>query len=838
MMSDSILGGFGCNEFFSLLESPKLHKRLQLLAEKFLSAYMSDDVPNLDMSPKVLQTLATIHQVFSCVLVLLVPTPNYMGTSVSAVTSILSAAEYDDMEMMVALRLFLNDGGLWQGKVDEVLKVGTSSLKVGQSLSNLSEKLVMEGDGNCLSEAFTTAVKQLPDFRKALRKGATEKLEEMMIKRTVQAVTQMCAISEIKAEHTVNIHVCTQALDLFPTADSIMELKSRFLKWQKTVSHQLDQQILATTVEAIEQNLAVDDYKLPVDSLKKLVEQLFSPKVEKPTETMQHGRSMVWAVLRKLKAETIAVEADIEKQITFPVIPVAEKAAAASFEEALVPVILGHLRLFAEGGYVLQQMVKFSKFGADPAGRVRNDPRLGGLGTYLKQFDQFCASKAKLAKLMAELPETSDKQTLVGLDIPNLAAFQITADMLSAIRSVLEGWHKEATSSRARLSDITNDKHLPGTSWKEELSDKADFKTVQTHVAIKMDDDMSALPEAIKTLQEVVNNLSVWQKKLKFLKGQEQCPPEFKADLERFDAACAETSKFLDLAKIFQREGLLASAIVMKNKADGIKLARKELLKVDADGCGDQIHAALSAAARSPDLESHLHFLENELGLDSAKNFHSELLSLSLERYPVISGMEFFIRFNTACCKMDFLHACDLGVTSDWLGSLLFYLQSEKIRGHSKRIRCAKLYQNIKAYYDRAGVTDRLPKLLPGMLREEDRGKIKSPKLRAKAGEARALVGAAMELATKYLSLANPAEEAMFRGTEALQSMYACLSTAAWDKVNPSKTWTYRDESYGHTLALLGRRRGKYDNLLKHLKLSELVKDMLGKVENSHWTIW
>ena len=199
-------------------------------------------------------------------------------------------------------------------------------------------------------------------------------------------------------------------------------------------------------------------------------------------------------------------QADIEKQITFPVIPVAEKAAAASFEEALVPVILGHLRLFAEGGYVLQQMVKFSKFGADPAGRVRNDPRLGGLGTYLKQFDQFCASKAKLAKLMAELPETSDKQTLVGLDIPNLAAFQITADMLSAIRSVLEGWHKEATSSRARLSDITNDKHLPGTSWKEELSDKADFKTVQTHVAIKMDDDMSALPEAIKTLQEVASH--------------------------------------------------------------------------------------------------------------------------------------------------------------------------------------------------------------------------------------------------------------------------------------------------------------------------------------------
>ncbi|CAE7201729.1 unnamed protein product [Symbiodinium sp. CCMP2592] len=241
--------------------------------------------------------------------------------------------------------------------------------------------------------------------------------------------------------------------------------------------------------------------------------------------------------------------------------------------------------------------------------------------------------------------------------------------------------------------------------------------------------------------------------------------------------------------------------------------------------------------------------------------------SWSSKGYPVISSMDFFMRqrqqnqlvsrlfscpgFNTACRKMDFLHACDLGVTSDWLGSLLFYIQSEKIRGLSKLIRCAKLYQDIKAYYDRNGVQDRLPKLLPTMLREEDRGKIKSPKLRAKAGEARALVGAAMEMARKYLSPAKPAEQAMLHGTEALQSIYACLSTAAWDKevfrvssqkflllwgsletyfevdklfrvkpkahqlfelargeVNPSKTWTYRDESYGHTLALLGKRRG------------------------------
>ncbi|CAE7889909.1 DCL3B [Symbiodinium microadriaticum] len=162
--------------------------------------------------------------------------------------------------------------------------------------------------------------------------------------------------------------------------------------------------------------------------------------------------------------------------------------------------------------------------------------------------------------------------------------------------------------------------------------------------------------------------------------------------------------------------------------------------------------------------------LQEQAEILPAKNFHSELLSLNFEptgavtqMYPVISSMS-----------------------------------SSFARGHNKRIRCAKLCQNIKAYYDRAGVTDRLPKLLPTMIREEDRGKIKSPKLRAKAGEARALVGAALELATKYSSPANPAEEAMLHGTEALQSMYACLSTAAWDKATSRVQATaVADEAFG-----------------------------------------
>ena len=90
--------------------------------------------------------------------------------------------------------------------------------------------------------------------------------------------------------------------------------------------------------------------------------------------------------------------------------------------------------------------------------------------------------------------------------------------------------------------------------------------------------------------------------------------------------------------------------------------------------------------------------------------------------------------FGSECCKADFLHCCDLGITSDWMGSFLFYLQSEKIQGASKLIRCTKLFADIDVWYREHNSEDCVPKLLPTMLREEVKGKIKSPKRALKLG--------------------------------------------------------------------------------------------------------
>ena len=137
---------------------------------------------------------------------------------------------------------------------------------------------------------------------------------------------------------------------------------------------------------------------------------------------------------------------------------------------------------------------------------------------------------------------------------------------------------------------------------------------------------------------------------------------------------------------------------------------------------------------------------------------------------------------------MDFLHCCDLGVTADWHGCLLFYIQQQKIAGVFMRVRCAKLFQDIQQFYKENKVQDRLPKLLSTMLRREVKGKKKVPKLRVKAGESRALVPCCLQLATQHMDASIPHESAMLQGCKRLDAMYTCLSSANWDADKPTSS--------------------------------------------------
>lgn len=201
--------------------------------------------------------------------------------------------------------------------------------------------------------------------------------------------------------------------------------------------------------------------------------------------------------------------------------------------------------------------------------------------------------------------------------------------------------------------------------------------------------------------------------------------------------------------------------------------------------------------------------------------------------------------------KIDWLHTVDLGVACDLLGNLLWMILPKMPAGN-RREKVTQLFLEIKQLYTDFRSEARLDNLTELMLRKDATS---SPKLRAKAAEARAMVPVARALAERYLSEDDAAEQAARKCAEHLDECYACLSRSTRDtnlpkhgrsfcllyvaleeafqdqglwKVKPkmhlfqelvelssgrpSSTWTYRDEDFGGSLALMARSRGGANN--------------------------
>ena len=186
--------------------------------------------------------------------------------------------------------------------------------------------------------------------------------------------------------------------------------------------------------------------------------------------------------------------------------------------------------------------------------------------------------------------------------------------------------------------------------------------------------------------------------------------------------------------------------------------------------------------------------------------------------------------------SIDWLHAADQGVSADFLANLMTTILAQW-EGTEKE-KLGRLFAHIQKYYKDVQAESRLDNLTAGMIRKDSN---KSPKLRSKAGECRALIGWIPRACTDFLDPANPEHEC-----------YACLSVEHFDKDklataarkfltimnalesfceherrwrwkpkfhiwlhlceesldSPSLSWVYRDEDFGGSLSRISTRRG------------------------------
>ena len=205
--------------------------------------------------------------------------------------------------------------------------------------------------------------------------------------------------------------------------------------------------------------------------------------------------------------------------------------------------------------------------------------------------------------------------------------------------------------------------------------------------------------------------------------------------------------------------------------------------------------------------------------------------------------------FTVDCIAIDWLHCVDLGVCADFLGNLFWMLLPYQ-DGANVKERVSSLFLKIQDYYRANKVDNKLNNLTELMIRKSASA---SPKLRASASEARALVGFAVQEARASLDPEDPIQEAAIQAAVRLAACYQQLSRDSFSQQQleedstafcllygaleanavaqdlnlwrvkpkfhvfqelcllpniPSLNWTYRDEDFGGYLAGSSRRRG------------------------------
>jgi hypothetical protein len=203
----------------------------------------------------------------------------------------------------------------------------------------------------------------------------------------------------------------------------------------------------------------------------------------------------------------------------------------------------------------------------------------------------------------------------------------------------------------------------------------------------------------------------------------------------------------------------------------------------------------------------------------------------------------------TSIFRMDWLHVCDIGVCQDFAGNF-FHEIMPLFPGNTKKEKCAAIFAELKADYDRLGIEDRMDCMLPTFFEHKDA----AYKLRCSAAKARALPQIMYRLALEMLDANVPKYAALRQAAYHLSEVYAALSeshpcpadamkehglkfalqyVALHDYCSPNdeysfrikpklhlflhlvsdgsvprQTWTYRDEDFGGSVARMARRRG------------------------------
>ena len=226
---------------------------------------------------------------------------------------------------------------------------------------------------------------------------------------------------------------------------------------------------------------------------------------------------------------------------------------------------------------------------------------------------------------------------------------------------------------------------------------------------------------------------------------------------------------------------------------------------------------------------------------------HQDFLLRQLWQGKKISPLFTVAGVTTAVFRRDWLHIVDQGIGADFLGNC-FKTFLPFMPGGCRKERRLALWDRIRDFYEVSHVKDRMVGLRGWGIQAPK----KTPKLKASAAAARALIPFCNQQCKILLDPTNAVHEAIIMAADHLNECYDCLSkdavdwkcrlkqhskdfavqyaalqefhegTKAWvvkpkmhqflemcsGDSKPNMSWTYRDEDFGGTVAQLCRIKG------------------------------
>ena len=152
--------------------------------------------------------------------------------------------------------------------------------------------------------------------------------------------------------------------------------------------------------------------------------------------------------------------------------------------------------------------------------------------------------------------------------------------------------------------------------------------------------------------------------------------------------------------------------------------------------------------------------------------FDAELLAQGLVPSPLVNCPG----FTYLLVAIDVLHALDLGLSQEVLGSLFFECMRDHLPGRNKDERLEELQQELKLWYELHRPPSELDSLTHDMIVREG----KAPRLRAKGAETRHLVLFGVHLATKFEGQ-GPHAQARANLLRSLLALYQCFAAPEFD---------------------------------------------------------